>query len=57
MPKTKKQKLPTPAQLRRFARDKGMHVGERGRIPADVIEAFQKAIARGPIKYAKYLEA
>ncbi|WP_445548796.1 Lsr2 family DNA-binding protein [Frankia sp. CiP1_Cm_nod2] len=34
-----------PAQIRSWARANGRHIGDRGRIPSDVIDAFRQAHA------------
>lgn len=34
---------PTPKALRAWALEKGLPVGQRGRIPADVVLAYQQA--------------
>jgi len=35
------QSKATPAQIRQWARDSGYEVSERGRIPADVVAAYE----------------
>ena len=51
----KTRKVARPADVRAWAREQGMTVGERGKFPPDVIKAYNKAHKHAPYRQAEFV--
>lgn len=52
---SKRRRLSSPADVRAWARENGMTVGERGKLPPEVIKEFNKAHKNAPYKQAEFV--
>ena len=52
----RQRRLSSPADVRAWARENGMTVGERGKLPPEVIKEFNKAHKNAPYRQAEFVQ-